>query len=258
MFHLFSDIFACRDNALVRMDARAKLVVAFVTIILIILSTQGGLPLAVLIGCLGGMFALRLPIRLVLGRLAAPMGVVLVLVVLQSFTYGSSPLFAVSLGPWHGMVKSDGLVHGLLIGLRVLGSVSVMVLLSSVTPAHKIFQALRWFRVSKAWVEIAMLMYRYTFALLDLTEDVAAAQKMRLGYAGVKRSLTSMGVLVGAVVVQSLDQSGRTHQAMTLRGYNGVMPYGPLPIMRKCDRCIMAIALCGVGLIFLLSEWRNF
>lgn len=258
MFHLFSDIFACRDNVLARVDARAKLIVAFVTIILIILSTQAVLPLAVLIGCLGGMIAIKVPLRLVLGRLAAPMGVVLVLVVLQSFTYGSSPLLSVSVGPWHGMIKADGLVHGLLMGLRVLGSVSVMVMLSSVTPAHKIFQALRWFRVSKAWVEIAMLMYRYTFALLDHTEDVAAAQKMRLGYAGVKRSLNSMGVLVGAVVVQSLDQSGHTHQAMTLRGYTGVMPYKPMSVMSKPDRCIMALMLLGVCVIFLLSEWRFF
>lgn len=258
MFHLFTDIFACRDNALARMDPRAKLVMAFVTIILIILSTRMVLPLAVLIACLGAMPALRVPARLVLARITAPAGVVLVLVILQSLTVGSSPLLAVSVGPWQGTVKLEGVMHGLLMGSRVLGSVSVMLLLSSVTPAHKVFEALRWLRVSKGWVEIAMLMYRYTFALLDHTADVAAAQKLRLGYCGVKRSLSSMGVLAGAVLVQSLDQAARTHQAMALRGYAGAMPYGPMPAMCKRDRWIMALTLLSVSVAYLLLEWRRF
>jgi cobalt/nickel transport system permease protein len=258
MFHLFSDIFACRDNALARVDPRAKLVIAFVTIILVILSARIALPLAVLIVCLGTMLSLRVPARLVLARIIAPTGVVLVLVILQSFTVGSTPILTISVGAWQGTVKYEGVIHGLLMGSRVLGAVSVTLLLSSVTPAHKIFHALRWFRVSKTWVEIAMLMYRYSFALLDHTADVAAAQKLRLGYCGAKRSLSSMGILAGAVIVQSLDQAARTHQAMTLRGYAGVMPYNPMPRMREKDGWIMVLTLLAVSVAFLLLEWRLF
>ena len=106
-------------------------------------------------------------------------------------------------------------------GSRVLGSVSVVLLLSSVTPAHRIFHSLRWLGVPRGWVEIATLMYRYIFTLLDQTADVLAAQRVRLGYSGLKRSLVSLGVLTGAVIVQSLEQATRTYEAMSLRGYQG-------------------------------------
>ena len=175
------------------------------------------LPLAVLITCLSAMLALKVPTRLMLARITAPMGIVFVLVVMQSFTVGSTTMFTVSVGAWHGAVKLEGVIHGLLIGSRVLGAVSVMLLLSSVTPAHRILQALRWFRVSKGWVEIAMLMYRYTFTLLDHATDLAEAQRLRLGYCDVKRSLSSMGVLAGAVINSIAGSSHALRQTVTLR-----------------------------------------
>jgi cobalt/nickel transport system permease protein len=202
------------------------------------------------------MLALRMPARLTLARLIAPVGIVAVLVVLQSFTLGTTVIRTVNLGPSQGAIKLEGLLHGLLMGSRVLGAVSTMLLLSSVTPAHSIFQALRWFRVSKSWVEIAMLMYRYTFVLLDHTADVAAAQRLRLGYSGARRALSSMGVLAGSVIVQSFDQASNTHQAMALRGYTGAMPYGPMPGMRKKDGWAMALTLIVVSGVYLALERR--
>ena len=185
---------------------------------------SNGAASGILITCLSAMLALKVPARLMLARITAPMGIVFVLVVMQSFTVGSTTMFTVSVGAWHGAVKLEGVIHGLLIGSRVLGAVSVMLLLSSVTPAHRILQALRWFRVSKGWVEIAMLMYRYTFTLLDHATDLAEAQRLRLGYCDVKRSLSSMGVLAGAkVIIRSLDQATPPRR-VTLRGLTGVIP----------------------------------
>ena len=106
-----------------------------------------------------------------------------------------------------------------------------MLLFSLVTPAHRIFHALLWFRIPQGWVEIAMLMYRYIFSLLDDTADVAAAQRVRLGYNGTRRSLSSIGSLAGAVIIRSLDQAAHTHEAMSLRGYGGLIPFAPLPEM---------------------------
>lgn len=256
MFHLFSDIFACRDNALTHLDPRAKLVVGLASIIMIIMSTRIELPLTILAVCLITLPILRIPIRLVMARLAAPFGTVLILIVLHSFTIGSTPIFSITVMSWHGTMMREGLIHGLMLGLHVLGAVSIILLLSSVTPVHKILQALRWFRISKGWIEIAMLMYRYTFTLLEHADDVAAAQKMRLGYRGVNRSLSSMGALAGVVIIRSLDQSAATHQAMTLRGYTGVTPCGPLSAMNARDRWVMILMLFVVSAAYALLEWR--
>jgi cobalt/nickel transport system permease protein len=258
MFHLFSDIFACRDNALARMDPRTKLIIAVAMIVFVIASSRVILPAAIFIICLTGMIAVGLPWRLILTRLITPMGVVLMLVIIQSFTYGRTPLLNICIGHWSGVIKREGLLHGLLMGSRVMSAISVTILLSSVTPSHRIFQALRNLRVSKEWVEIAMLMYRHTFALLDHTADISDAQKVRLGYTGMKRSLSSLGVLAGAVIVHSVDMARRTHEAMCLRGYQGVMPYGPMPAMAAKDRWMTVLTTLAVAISYLCVERRLF
>jgi cobalt/nickel transport system permease protein len=257
MFELFSDIFTCRDNALRRIDPRPKLVAAFAAIVTVILSTHVALPLAVFAACLLTLAILRMPMKLVLLRLAAPLGVALMVLALQTLLIGETPLARWPVAGAHLTLFREGLDRGVLIASRVLGAVSVMLLLSFVTPAHQIFNSLRWFRVPTGWVEIAMLMYRYVFALIELTDDMVEAQRLRLGYDGARRSLSSLGTLAGAVTLRSLEQAIHTHEAMMVRGYRGSIPFGPLPHLATRDRWIMAlaplIALC-LGLAW--GGWR--
>lgn len=255
MFDLFSDIFTYRDNALTRTDPRAKLVIAVAALIAVLTAESVFLPLCVFGVCLGTVAALRIPAKLVAARLVAPLSIVAVLVVIQTFFTGTTPLFAVSLAGWQFTAKSEGLRQGAFLGARVLGSVSVVFLLSVVTPAHRIFQAFRWFRISRNWLEIAILMYRYIFVLMDQVADLAAAQRLRLGYTARGRAMRSFTALAGSTIIHSLEQAKRTHDAMRLRGYRGTMPFGPLPALGRRDRWITALCLAGIVSARLL-EWR--
>ena len=123
------------------------------------------------------------------------------------------------------------------------------------TPAYKIFGALRWFHVPEAWVEISLLVYRYTFVLLDQTADIAAAQRVRLGYSTLGRSLSSAGVLAGTVVARSMDQAMRTYEAMILRGYQGRLPLGPLPKIKAPDYWRMLGVPPLIVAVCLIVEW---
>jgi cobalt/nickel transport system permease protein len=254
MFELFSDIFACRDNVFTRIDPRVKLATAVTLIVAVVLSGKVFFPLTVLVFCLSAMLAVGMPVRLLLLRIAGPMSIVAVLVILQAFLSGSTPLFSWSLFQWKLIATEEGLSRGVVLGCRVLGAVSVMLLLGSVTPAYKMFNALRWFGVPEAWVEIALLVYRYTFSLLDHTSDVVSAQRTRLGYSTLKRSLSSVGVLAGTVITRSIDQAMRTYEAMTLRGYQGSMPFGPMPGLKATDATKLAIVLPLIFTVFLIME----
>ena len=254
MLELFADIFSYRENAGTRMDARVKLVLCLTALLGVILSTRPVLPLAVFFLCLGGMLALRTPPRLILVRLAAPLGLVGVLILLQAFLFGQNEIASFSLLGIKFRVFAEGVRRGLLLGSKVLGAGSAVLLFSVVTPAHRIFHALLWFRLPRGWVEIAMLMYRYIFSLLDDTADVASAQRVRLGYNGVRRSLSSIGSLAGAVSIRALDQAASTHEAMTLRGYRGMLPFGPLPALRGLDLGIMAGSIATMVGVCLLLE----
>jgi cobalt/nickel transport system permease protein len=254
-FELFSDIFAARENRLSRIDARAKLVVCLAAIILVLLSKSAGFPLMMLLGCLAGMLAVRLPLKLVLARVAAPMVGVCVLIVLMTFTSGQTALAELSFVGFHWTATQEGLSRGLLMGARVMGSVSAIMLMSFVTPAHQVFHALRWMRVPGDWIEIAALMYRYTFMLVEQVSDITAAQRLRLGYSGFRRSLSSMGTLGGAVAVRSLDQAVSTHEAMLARGYSGSMPFGPMPPMKTADRLLIFLLPALMVTVYIIIEW---
>lgn len=256
MIELFSDIFAMRENFLTGMDARVKLFLAVELLGCVASSHQMIFPLSVLAFCIMASLAVKVPWRFLVLRLVAPTGMVLVLIALQSILLGKTPLWTLPIGPWKLIVTREGLAAGTLCGARVFGAVSVMFLFSLVTPAHKIFHALRWCKVPKEWVEIAMLMYRYIFALIDFISDVMIAQKIRLGYLGIKRSVRSMGEMMGTVLIRSFDQAMRTHDAMVLRGYTGELRLGVMAPLRRLDWGLWAVGSLALVSCFVLSEWR--
>lgn len=253
-FELFTDIFTFRDNPLRRIDPRVKFLVALSAILAVVTSRGPLFPALILALSLAGMAFVELPVRFILFRLLAPLGTVFVLVILKSLFDGATPLLGVQLLGWHVVFMKEGFLSGMVLGLRVLGSVSVIILLSSVMASHQIFRTLAWLRVPQGWLEVAMMMYRYTFVLMESVAGVMAAQWVRLGYWGLGRSLKSLGVLSGAVFVQSLKQAQKTHEAMMARGYQGRMPFGPMPKFLPKDGWALGLALGVLFALYLVAE----
>jgi cobalt/nickel transport system permease protein len=253
-FDLFSDFFARRDNVVQRQDSRVKLAVTLVGFVAVMFSSRPVLPVMVFFLVFSSLIGLKIPLRFVARRYLPAAGITLMLIVLHGFMIGSDPLLAISMGGWELTFYNEGVNRGILIGSRMLGAFSLLLMLGFITPAHDIFRALHWFRVPKEWVEIAMMTYRYIFVLLDDATDIATAQKIRLGYVGFKRSLMSMGLLVGSVLVCSLDQSLRTHEAMTARAYTGEMPFVPMGRLglKAIGAIVMAVAV--TALVYLACE----
>lgn len=253
-FDLFSDYFAHRDNVLQQMDSRAKLAVALGGIAAVVLSSRPILPGMVLLSVVAVLMVLKVPARLVMRRYLPAAGISMMVLVLHGFMIGAQPLPGFSLGGWGPALYQEGLQRGVLIASRVLGAFSLLLLLAFVTPAPDLFRALRWFRIPREWVEIALMTYRYIFVLLDDASDIATAQKIRLGYVGFRRSMVSMGALVGSVLVGSLDQSLRTHEAMTARAYTGQMPFVPMGRLglKSVGEIMSALAL--TALVYMICE----
>jgi cobalt/nickel transport system permease protein len=249
-FDLFSDYFARRDNILQRLDSRVKLAVTFGGIGTVLLSSRPVLPVALFLVVFSILLGLKIPLRFVVGRYLPAAGIILMLLVLHGFMIGSDPLLEFSLGDWQLALYQEGIDRGVLVGSRMLGAFSLLLILGFVTPAHDIFRALHWFRIPKGWVEIALMTYRYIFVLLDDACDIATSQKIRLGYVGFRQSLSSMGTLAGSVLVRSLDQSLRTHEAMTARAYTGQMPFVP---MRRLD--LKAVGVTVLALAVMALAW---
>ena len=251
---LLTPLRAAGGGRLTRLNVRVQLALALTTILAVAVSTRAWLPALVVFGSLGALAVLRVPPRSVLGRLAGPLGLAMVVCVLRAFTSGKTPWLSLSLGGLRLAATREGIVAGLLIGLRVLASVGVVLVLGAAAPVHKICAALRWARLPHALVEIAMLMYRYIFLLLDDTAAVLSAQKVRLGYVSLRRSVASLGSLAGLVMLRSLDQADRTHEAMLARGYQGRLPLASLPALRGRELLLIAGAIAAIGLTYLAGE----
>lgn len=203
---VFSDHFARKINLLTEVDARVKMFFSAAATVIVVSSRHPYVPLIVFTLCLIFLLGVRIPVRIILFRLAAPLGIAGVILVLQLIFYGMVP---------------DGLGRGILIVAKVLGTVSLAIFLSMTTPVNKLLNAARWFKIPRTWVEIAMFSYRYIFVLLEDAMTVRNAQESRLGYSTLGRSLRSFGELVGTTVIRAYDHSLAVYEAMVLRGYDG-------------------------------------
>jgi cobalt/nickel transport system permease protein len=251
---LLTPLRAGGGGRLTRLDVRVQLAMALTAILAVAASTRAWLPALVVFGSLIALAVLRVPPGSVLGRLAAPLGLAAVICILRAFTTGRTPWLSFHLGGWRLVATREGLADGLLIGLRVLASMGVLLVLGAAAPVHKICAALRWARLPHALVEVAMLMYRYIFLLLDDTAAVLSAQKVRLGYVSLRRSVASLGSLAGLVMLRSLDQVDRTHEAMLARGYQGRLPLASLPALRGRDWLLIAGTAAAISLVYLAGE----
>jgi cobalt/nickel transport system permease protein len=251
VFELFSDIFAGRDNALRRIDARAKLAVAALAILLCLFSWRAAFPLLVAISCLVTTAVIGVPMSLTLKRLLFPLLAALFVLLLKLFMIGSTEIFTVQLDGIVLIARAEGLSQGITIVARVVGAVSVVMLLGFSTPAHELFSALRWMRAPEEIVDLALLMYRHIFTLIEQAGEVAVAQRVRLGYAGLARTLSSAGTLAGTVILRSLEQSVRTHEAMMARCYGGRLSFAPARPLQPKDRVWALVA----ALVVLTAFW---
>lgn len=201
---IFSDIFSQKENSLTRVDARLKIAFSFISLIFVLLSKNPLAPVCLAAVLIALLLGIKIPWRLILVRTISP------------FFIAGIALFIVG--------YREGMAKGILLGSKVVGAVSLVLFLSMTTPVNKLFSALRFYRVPKVWVEIALLTYRYIFVFIEEAFTVMESQRLRLGYTNAKKGSKSFGVLAGALFSKAYDQANSTYQAMKLRGYKGEMP----------------------------------
>lgn len=203
---VFSDSFAQKDNFLSRIDARIKMIFVFAGIITILFSRLVAVPAIVVLLSLTFLLSIRIPFKVILLRMLFPLGMAAAILVLHLIAYkGGGGFFA-----------------GLLIMAKVAGCVSLVIFLSMTTPVNELLEAGYWFRIPKTWIEVAAITYRYVFVLIEDAITIRDAQKVRLGYSNLSRSIQSLAELTGSVFIRAYDQSVATADAMRMRGYTGV------------------------------------
>jgi len=204
-----------------RIDPRVRILAAAFLLVLVVSSGGSGFPWLVAAACLPAAALSGMRLRVVLLRLLHPLFIAAVILGLKTFTGGAdTPL---TLMPAL-TINAAGLQEGLLTTARIMGAVSVAILLSQVMTFTETMAALAWLRMPAGLVEVSLFAWRALFMLYDDAGTVYTAQKNRLGYCGLRRGLRSFGTMAGMLTIRAFDNSHAMTTAMTLRGYDGTMP----------------------------------
>jgi len=186
-------------------------------------------------------------------RMAVPATLALVAFVTQLFWFQQGrELFSFDLWIWHLTLYEGGIGKGLEIASRIIGGMATLLFFSLTTPLPELMRAARFFRVPPVLVELALIMYRYIFLLLEEGGRIRNAQKARLGFTGFRNGLRSSSILGGMLVLRTYDRAERSFAAMRCRGYRGVLTAAPPGRLRGRDWAVLAAGLGFLAILYLI------
>jgi cobalt/nickel transport system permease protein len=219
---LLEDI--AQKNALREVSPSLKLAGALGAILLSLLSGSFVAPLAiaVLVSC-GILVLARVDLRTYGDLFIAPFSFALTgALVIILLSGGGEPLWSWSPLPWLSFsLTRASLNEGILVLSRVLGGMSALIFLAVTTPMTDLFMVMRRARVPEPVLDLAMMIYRTIFLILDQFVQTYRAQQMRLGYSSFIESIRSLSSLCGSVFIGSWIAGEDLVRAMDARCYNG-------------------------------------
>jgi cobalt/nickel transport system permease protein len=193
------------------------------------------------------------PLRLRPGRLLravrAPMVFVLIGAVPLLVTVGGDPLVRPAPG---------GPAAALALAGRGTAALLCLVLLAVTVPPADALPRLVRLGVPAAVVEVAGLVHRMLFLLLDTAGSVREAQAARLGYRTWRTAYRSVAGQAAAVFVAAFDRARRLEDGLALRGYDGTLrvlvEHRPVsrPFVGGALLLIAAVVVTAVGATVLL------
>jgi cobalt/nickel transport system permease protein len=116
-------------------------------------------------------------------------------------------------------VSTAGITAATGLAVRAVAATLAMFTLACSTPMVDLLSALRHAHVPDPLIEIAALVYRFTFGLLESAGAIHAAQEARLGYANRSAAMRSASMGVAALLVRSWDHARRLEAGLAGRGY---------------------------------------
>ncbi|MET9321618.1 cobalt ECF transporter T component CbiQ [Streptomyces sp. NPDC003038] len=139
------------------------------------------------------------------------------------FTGAAPLLFAVG-GP-AGLVSlaPDGPRHAGELLLRTSAASLGVLLFAFTTPVSDVLPRLVRAGVPAPVVDVALVMYRIGFLLLDSLTQIRRAQAARLGHAGRAAAWRSLAGLAATAFVRAFDRAARLQAGLAGRGYDGAL-----------------------------------
>ncbi len=241
MGHGFIDRFSRMDSCIHRLDARIKIVLTLLLIILAVTTPpQRLLAFVIYAGVLLWTTAFsQLPLQHVLRRAAMVLPFSAFVALGIPFVHGGEtvPLFGLRLSVTGLWILMGATVKSML-------AATALILLMSTTPFNRILAGFRALGTPKIFVDLLSLSHRYLYLLIEEATRLRRAAIAR-GYAPKWLPQTLIvGRLVGNLFLRSYERAERVYGAMCLRGYAGYLPTsGFAPVSRRDGMLLVVMML---------------
>ncbi|QIP88102.1 cobalt ECF transporter T component CbiQ [Streptomyces sp. Tu 2975] len=169
---------------------------------------------------------------------------------------GAVPLLF-SVGGPDGMMAfaPDGPGDAARLLLRTSAASLGVLLFAFTTPVSDVLPRLVRAGVPPAVVDVALVMYRISFLLLDAVANIRQAQAARLGHASRTAAWRSLAGLGATAFVRAFDRAGRLQAGLAGRGYDGTLRVlVPRATVSRPFLAMVAALLSGIVALTLALE----
>lgn len=185
---------------------------------------------------------LRLPRVIAFALLNALLIFIVSALVIALVTAGQ-PLWAVDLWVVTLHFSQEGVQLATLVFFRAVAGVMVMLFFAASTPLPQLANALRQVKVPKEIVELTVLVYRYSFLLLEQLSTMYVAADCRLGFRGYRNKYRTTSKLAVNVFTRSMDMAERSQVALNARGFRGVFHSYRSPVRLSIKWIVLSAAV---------------
>ncbi|MDR0509431.1 MAG: cobalt ECF transporter T component CbiQ [Candidatus Methanoplasma sp.] len=147
-----------------------------------------------------------------------------VLIIISAFVFMVVTPGATVASVWIGMtvnITDAGVSFGILIYARATAALLLLYSFAVSTPVPRLAEALRKLRFPDVFVELMILIYRYTFLLMETAEKMHLAAECKFGYSGYRKSMSTTSKLAVGIFMRSLETAERGQVTLQCRNYRG-------------------------------------
>lgn len=215
------DELASKDSPIHNLDGRIKLISALIIIIASAFSNSLFIPLVLEVFLLITIKIAKLSYIDSFKRIAMLLPFGGAIIIFQPFIHPGNVLWSYS---WL-TVTDVGLNWAILLLVRVIVSLTSIVLLSSTSPMQQIVASFRRLKMPKDLAMILSIMVRFLFVFIDELAAIKKSQKSRNFHIHSKLTpykwrVKQVGYTVAMMFVKSYEQGERVYKSMVSRGFS--------------------------------------
>ncbi len=213
-----------QNNGLREVNTTVKLAAGLGAIVLCLLSTGYLAPLFIALILFGAILLLaRVDVKTYAELFLAPLWFAfLSAIVIVLISGGEHVLWSWDPLPFLSLsITRESINTGFFILCRVIGGMSALLFIALTTLMTDLFVVMRKACVPDFVIDLAMIIYRTIFILMDQVRQIYHTQVMRLGYSTWRESITTFASMCGAAFIASWDEGDDLIRAMDARCYDG-------------------------------------